>query len=89
MTSNFDGNGYCGESTYVPTTTHVLLDNVGRLWYIDETCGLGLYQDEWMSAYVNADMSQMISADNTGVFSLDNGDGTYNVFLIRKIQETP
>ena len=89
VTSNFDGNGYCGESTYVPTTTHVLLDNVGRLWYIDETCGLSLYQDEWMSAYVNEDYSQMISGDNTGVFSLDNGDGTYNVFMIRKIQETP
>ena len=89
VTSNFDGNGYCGESTYVPTTTHVLLDNVGRLWYIDETVGLSLYQDEWMSAYVNEDYSQMIAADNTGVFSLDNGDGTYNVFLIRKIQETP
>ena len=89
VTSNFDGNGYCGESTYVPTTTHVLLDNVGRLWYIDETVGMSLYQDEWMSAYVNEDYSQMIAADNTGVFSLDNGDGTYNVFMIRKIQETP
>ena len=89
VTSNFDGNGYCGESTYVPTTTHVLLDNVGRLWYIDETCGLSLYEDEWMTAYVNEDSSQMISGDNTGVFSLDNGDGTYNVFMIRKIQEPP
>ena len=89
VTSNFDGNGYCGESTYVPATTHVLLDNVGRLWYIDETVGLSLYQDEWMTAYVNEDYSQMISGDNTGVFALDNGDGTYNVFMIRKIQETP
>ena len=89
VTGNYDGNGYCGESTYVPTTTHVLLDNVGRLWYIDETCGLSLYADEWMSAYVNEDYSQMISGDNTGVFALDNGDGTYNVFMIRKIQETP
>ena len=89
VASNYDGQGYCGESTYVPTTTHVLLDNVGRLWYIDETVGLSLYEDEWMSAYVNEDYSQMISGDNTGVFSLDNGDGTYNVFMIRKIQETP
>ncbi len=87
--SNFDGNGYPGESTYTPTTTHVLLDNVGRLWYIDETVGMSLYEDEWMTAYVNADMTQMISGDNTGVFALDNGDGTYNVFMIRKIQETP
>ena len=89
VASNFDGNGWCGESTYVPATTHVLLDNVGRLWYIDETPSLSLYQDEWMSAYVNEDYSQMIAGDNTGVFSLQNADGTYNVFMIRKIQETP
>ena len=89
VTSNFDGNGWCGESTYTPVTTHVILDNVGRLWYIDETVGMSLYQDEWMTAYVNEDYSQMIAGDNTGVFSLQNADGTYNVFLIRKIQETP
>lgn len=89
VTANFDGNGYPGESTYTPVTTHVLLDNVGRLWYIDETPGLTLYEDEWMSAYVNEDNSMMIAGDNTGTFALDNGDGTYNVFLIRKIQETP
>ena len=80
---------YCGESTYTPVTTHVILDNVGRLWYIDETPGLSLYEDEWSAAYVNEDFSQMIAADNSGVFAVDNGDGTYNVFLIRKIQETP
>ncbi len=89
VTSNFDGNGYCGESTYTPVTTHVLLDNVGRLWYIDETRDLTLYEDEWMTAYVTEDYSQMIAGDNTGVFALDNGDGTYNVYMIRKIQETP
>ena len=89
VTSNFDGKGYPGESTYTPVTTHVLLDNVGRLWYIDETRDLTLYQDEWMTAYVTEDYSQMISGDNTGVFALDNGDGTYNVYMIRKIQETP
>ena len=89
VTSNFDGKGYPGESTYTPVTTHVLLDNVGRLWYIDETRDLTLYQDEWMTAYVTEDYSQMISGDNTGVFALAGGDGTYTVYMIRKIQETP
>ena len=89
VTSNFDGNGWCGESTYTPVTTHVLLDNVGRLWYIDETRDLTLYEEEGMTAYVTEDYSQMIAGDNTGVFALDNGDGTYNVYMIRKIQETP
>ena len=89
VTANFDGNGYPGESTYTPITTHVILDNVGRLWYIDETPNLTYYEDEWSAAYVNRDMTMMISADNTGVFALENDDGTFNVFMIRKIQETP
>ena len=87
VAANFDGNGYPGESTYTPVTTHVILDNVGRLWYIDET--LGMTYDQDMDAYVSADQTQMIAGNNTGVFALENGDGTYNVFLIRKIQETP
>ena len=89
VSTNFDGVGYPGESTYTPVTTHVILDNVGRLWYIDETTDMILYEDEWMTAYVNEDYTMMISGDNTGVFSLENKDGTYNVFMIRKIQETP
>ncbi len=86
--TDFLGN-YCGESTYTPVTTHVILDNVGRLWYIDETAGMTLYEDEWMTAYVNEDVTQMIAGDNAGVFALENADGSYNVFVIRKIQDTP
>jgi len=78
---------YCGESTYIPVTTHVILDNVGRLWYIDETHGMTHYED--MNAYINADQTQMIAGDNAGVFALENADGTCNVFVIRKIQDTP
>jgi hypothetical protein len=87
--TNFDGNGYPGESTYTPVTTHVILDNVGRLWYIDETRDLTLYEDQWTRAYVDAEGTMMISGDNTGVFALENKDGTYTVYMIRKIQETP
>ena len=87
VSANFDGNGYPGESTYTPVTTHVILDNVGRLWYIDETLGMTFYED--MNAYVSADETQMIAGDNSGVFALENDDGTFNVFLIRKILETP
>ncbi len=87
VAANFDGKGYPGESTYTPVTTHVILDNVGRLWYIDETLGMTYYED--MDAYVSADQTQMIAGNNTGVFALESSDGTYNVFMIRKIQETP
>ena len=81
---------YCGESSYTPVTTHVILDNVGRLWYIDETVGLTFEADEWGNgSYHDAEYTNMIAADNAGVFSLENADGTFNVFLLRKIQETP
>ena len=90
VTSNYDGNGYCGESTYTPATTHVLLDNVGRLWYIDETVGMSFNSDEYgNSFYMNPNGTSMISGDNTGVFSLEVAPGIYNVYMIRKIQETP
>ena len=87
VASSFDGSGYPGESTYTPDTTHVILDNVGRLWYIDETVGMTYYAD--MNAYLNADETQMIAGDNAGVFALENADGSFNVFMIPKIQETP
>ena len=87
VASSFDGSGYPGESTYTPDTTHVILDNVGRLWYIDETVGMNYDAD--MNAYLNADETQMIAGDNAGVFALENADGSFNVFMIRKIQETP
>ena len=86
--TDYQGN-MCGESNYVPTTTHVILDNVGRLWYIDETVGMTLADDGWSTYYHDAAMTSMISGDNSGLFTLENKDGTYNVFLIRKIQETP
>ena len=80
----------CGESTYTPATTHVILDNVGRLWYIDEVRNMNHVSDEYgNSFYVNASGSSMISADNSGVFSLEVSSGIHSVFVIRKIQETP
>ena len=77
---------YCGESTYVPDTTHVIMDNVGRLWYIDETVGMTYNASGY---YTNAAQTMMISADNGGVFSLETSDGVFSVFVIRKIEETP
>ena len=87
--NDYQGN-YCGESNYTPVTTHVILDNVGRLWYIDETQRMSHVSDEYgNSFYVSADGSSMISGDNAGVFSLEVASGVHSVFVIRKIQETP
>ena len=85
---DYQGN-YCGESSYIPVTTHVILDNVGRLWYIDETMNMFCESDGWSTYYFDAEGTSMISGDNGGVFALDNGNGTYNVFMIRQIRETP
>jgi len=87
--NDYQGN-FCGESNYTPVTTHVILDNVGRLWYIDETQRMSHVSDEYgNSFYVSADGSSMISGDNAGVFSLEVSSGVHSVFVIRKIQETP
>ena len=86
---DYQGNS-CGESTYTPVTTHVILDNVGRLWHIDEIQRMNHVTDEYgNSFYVNANGSSMISGDNAGVFSLEVAKGIYSVFVIRKIEKTP
>lgn len=76
---------YNGNVTYTSDVTYVLLDNVGRLWYVDEIMGL---QEEW-GDYYSEDDSVFISGSRNGVMSMANGDGTYNVFYLRKVVETP
>ena len=89
-TSNDYLGNFCGESNYTPVTTHVILDNVGRLWYIDEVRRMSHVSDEYgNSFYVSADGSSMISGDNKGVMALEVSGGVHSVFVIRKIQETP
>ena len=89
LTQDYQGN-YCGESTYTPDTTHVILDNVGRLWYIDETMGMTYSADDYGNVfYSSPDGSSTISGDNGGVFALEVSTGVYSVFMIRAIEETP
>lgn len=74
--------------SYVPDTTLVLLDNVGRLWYIDEIVGLNKVDYGWAAEYSDetgaTDFYGMY-----GVMDVENSDGTYNVFVIREREETP
>ena len=79
--------------TYIADQTLLLLDNVGRLWYIDEICGLyKVAEDEYGNAeYSNDAGTAYITCYGEfrkGVFAMDNGDGTYNLFNIRCIDET-
>lgn len=46
MDGNRSGVNYAGIN-YTAATTHVLLDNVGRLWYVDEIPGFKTYQMEY------------------------------------------
>lgn len=84
---------YLGEAqslSYTPEATFALLDNVGRLWYIDEMTGWTLDGDN----YVNETTGEMIPVDSEGVFVVEypaeeGGETEYSVFVIRHIEETP
>lgn len=94
----FSGDAFGGYSSsggyYTPDATWVLLDNVGRLWYIDEVAGMtleDLYEDGTL-IYTRDDWSQIPSDSDcvfTQEYTAEDGSTTYNVFAIRQILETP
>ncbi len=95
LAKDFMGN-WASEINYTPTTTQVLLDNVGRLWYMDEMTNMKKVTDEEGGTYfTDATGTMRILEGFHGVFSVgydNDGDGvddTYSVFVIRQIQETP
>ena len=80
-----------GECTYQPTQTLILLDNVGRLWYINEVQGVTVESDEWGNMFLFTPEGGMLDGTRPGVI-LSNytaEDGTYTAFHITKIEETP
>lgn len=91
--TDFLGNDVSGTVTYMSTTTHVLLDNVGRLWYIDEIPNLTLCE-EWGEVYYSDEYGSYIAPDSTGnysngLFFLDGDNDTVTAFYIREMVETP
>ena len=80
--------GYGPEISYVPTQTLVLLDNVGRLWFIDEVKGMTAEVTEWGINFFGEDGS-MISTEFHGVEYIETAEGVYSVFVIRELAETP
>ncbi len=95
---DYMGNwAYSGSVCYQPTQTLVLLDNVGRLWYIDEIVGMTKTADQWGNVtYSSADGMSEIShygEMRNGMMELEvvdeDGNVTYNIFNIRTIVETP
>lgn len=86
---DYTGNFAGGQAVYAPVTTVVLLDNVGRLWYVDEITGMTLESDEWGNSYYTDANGAMISPNFNGVEAIEYADGTYSVFVLREIAETP
>lgn len=78
---------------YQPDQTLVLLDNVGRLWYINEVSGATMESDEWGNVAFFTPDGGMIDGTRNGVLSYEykneDGTSTYSVFHITKIVETP
>ena len=94
---DFLGNWvYSGTVNYTSTQTLVLLDNVGRLWYIDEIVGMTKTIDSYGNAIysdANGSYIQHEGELRNGMFEVEivdeEGNVTYNVFNIRRIEETP
>lgn len=77
--------------SYTPDTTWVLLDNVGRLWYIDELTGVTKSYDEGYEMYVlknEDDMLQDMGMGQSDIIELPYDDGSYSLFVVREIVET-
>ncbi len=55
-------NVWDGQVNYQPTQTLILLDNVGRIWYIDEIAGMTKETDEWGNVTLTDDKGSMIMA---------------------------
>lgn len=68
--------------TYTPDTTMVLLDNVGRLWYVDELMGMTKDGDTY-----TGNCGTVTGA--TGIHTWKYADDNYSVFVIREIVKTP
>ena len=90
---DFLGNwDYNNMVNYTPDLTLALMDNVGRIWYVDEITDMSYVEDEYGAAYMRGDMD-MVSPDRNGVFAQEyvqaDGSSLYNVFVIRQIVETP
>ncbi len=84
-------------ASYTPVTTHVLLDNVGRLWYIDEIPNMTGYSDATYTELYD-EMGGMVYTSSWGdtpssvlttVYHVDDDTDLYTAFVIREIQETP
>lgn len=91
---DFLGNVTMDEVNYTATQTLVILDNVGRLWYVDEICGLTKNSTGWSVEYTSdADPDTCIMSytgyEREGLIEIECEDGTYNLFCIRAIEETP
>ena len=93
---DYMGNWFYGSSVnYIADQTLVLLDNVGRLWYIDEIVGMTKESDEYGNVVYESENGYIThnGEPRNGMFEMENvdaeGNVTYNVFNIRCIEETP
>lgn len=76
-----------GYAQYTPDTTWVLLDNVGRMWYVDELTGMS-YEDGF---YMRNEGMDMIAEDFNGVMAIEyptEEASAYSVLVIRELKPT-
>lgn len=96
LSMDYLGQWSGGSASYTSTLTLVLLDNVGRFWYIDEITDMVKYTDEDGNVFFTDEaMEMVISTAFNGVETVGydtDGDGeydTYSVFVLRSVEESP
>ncbi len=81
------GDDYTGIH-YTSAVTHVLLDNVGRFWYIDEIPNMKVYADDYGNVvYFTGEDYESAMYDETASFAMGGEYGSNGFFALEETDE--
>ena len=90
---DYMGNWASGmEMNYQPDQTLVLLDNVGRLWYVNQVFNVSVKTDDWGNQEISTADGGTLDGSRNGVmtyaYTAEDGTAAYGALHITGITET-